>query len=195
MNIENELTKISMFLDGELSNSEMNKVEKIIDTSDDAKNFIINAAKANAYSKSFFRNEIDKNEIVLPDNNRKFRFKFMLQAASIVFLLGIGILMGNIIYDRPVSNFAFTDNIINPAYQNVLNTVLENYKSGVPYKGRIPELDMQITIIPEKTYKVSDGYYIRKFVIAQGISDKNIGIKGFAERKSKESWEIKTLEF
>ncbi len=195
MNIDNKLTKVSMFLDGELPNSEMNKVEKMIDNNDDAKAFIINTAKANAYSKSFFRDETDANEIILPDNNRKFSFKFMLQAASIVFLLGIGILMGNIIYGRSASNIALTDNIINPAYQNALNTVLENYKSGVPYIGRIPELDIQITIIPEKTYKFNDRYYVRKFVITHGLSDKNMDIKGFAERKSKELWKIKTLAF
>lgn len=195
MSVDNKLMKVSRFLDGELTGLEMDQVEKIIDNDEDAKSFIIDAAKANGYARSFFKNEVHGSEIVLSGNNRKPGFKLMLQAASILFLLGIGILMGNYMYGRTPSNFAISDNIINPAYQNVLNTVLENYRSGVSYSSDMPELNMQITIIPEKTYKFKDGFYIRKFVIIQGDSNKNIGIKGFAERKSKNLWEIKTLEF
>ena len=200
MDIDNKFTKVSMFLDGELPNSEMNQVEKIIDTDDEAKSFIIDAVKANSYSKSFFKNEMPGTEIVLPDKKRKPVFKLMLQAASVLALFGIGILMGHMMDGRATPpGIKFADNIINPAYQNVLNTVLEKYKSGVPYTGRIPEMDVQINIVPEKTYKSKDRHYIRKFVIIQGASEraseKNSGIKGFAERKGKDLWEIKTLEF
>jgi len=197
MNIDDKLTRVSMFLDGELSTVEMSAVEKIIDEDDDVKVFIINDAKARAYSKSFFRNEMPEDEIILPDNKKEHGIKFMLRAASIIFLVGIGILMGTLIYDRPGSNPVFTDNLINPTYQNVLNTALENYKSGVPYKQMIPGagIEMHITVIPEKTYKVTDGNYIRKFIIEYDLGGKTIGVKGFAERKNKESWEIKTLTF
>lgn len=195
MNIDDKLTKISLFLDGELSNAEMNNIEKIIDKDDDAKTFIINTVKASAYSKSFFRNEMPENEIILPGNKKKYNFEFMLRAASIIFLVGIGILISNIIYDRSGSKLAFTDNLINPIYQNILNTALENYKSGVPYKTSIPEIEMHITVIPEKTYKYNDKNYIRKFVITYNLGGKTIGVNGFAERKNKESWQIKTLTF
>lgn len=195
MNSDDKLIKVSMFLDGELSNTEMSAVEKIIDADDDVKVFIINDAKARAYSKSFFRNEMPEDEINLVDNKKEYNFKFMLRAASIIFLVGIGILMSNLIYDRSGSNPAFTDNLINPIYQNVLNTALENYKSGVPYKSMVPGIEMHITVIPEKTYKYNDKNYIREFVITYDLNGKTIGAKGFAERKNKESWEIKTLTF
>ena len=195
MIIDDKLTKISMFLDGELSNAEMNHVEKIIDKDDDARAFIINAVKGSAYSKSFFRNEMIEGEIILPENKKEHSFKFMLRAASILLLVGIGILMSNIIYDRSGSNFAFTDDIINPVYQNILNTALENYKSGVPYTSKIPEMEMHITVTPEKTYRYNDRNYIRKFAITYDLGGKTIGVNGFAERKNKESWEIKTLTF
>jgi hypothetical protein len=195
MTCDDKLTKVSMFLDGELSNVEMNDVEKIIDEDDDIKTFIINDAKACAYSKSFFRNEMAGDEIILPDHKKAYSHKFMLMAASFIFLVGIGILMSNLIYDRSGSNPAFTANLINPIYQNVLNTALENYKSGVQYKSMIPEIEMHITVIPEKTYKYNDGNYIRKFVISYDLGGKTIDAQGFAERKNKESWEIKTLTF
>lgn len=195
MNIEEKLTKVSMFLDGELTESGMNNVEKIIDNDDEIKSFIINSVKTTAYSKSFFRNEIDKDEINMPDNQKKFGFRILLQAASVILLLGIGVLAGTLLNNRSGANFVLADNIINPAYQNILNTALENYKSGEPYKTLIPELDLQVTIIPEKTYKYNNRFYIRKFVITYDIAGKSIGINGFAERKGQQSWEIKTLEF
>jgi len=55
----------------------------------------------------------------------------MFQAASIIFIVGMGILMSNLFYDRSGSKLALTKNLINPTYQNVVNTALENYKSGV----------------------------------------------------------------
>ncbi len=193
MNIDNKLNKVSMFLDGELSNTEMNKAEKIIDSDDDVKDFIISSAKATAYSKSFFRNEIYENENKMPENKTTNSFRFMLKAASILLLVGIGILAGGIFRDRPGSNLAFKGNIINPAYQNILNIALENYQSGKPFKSNLSEPGEQITIIPVKTYKYNDKYYLRKFKIICNLSGKTININGFAERKSKESWEIKTL--
>ncbi len=195
MSIDDKFTRVSMFLDGELSDAEMNNVEKIIDKDDEVKIFILNSVKARAYSKSFFRNEMDEDNIILPDNKKQGRVKLLLRAASIVFFIGLGVLLSNSIYNRPGSNPAFTDSIINQAYQNILNTVLETYKSGVPYESRIPEIEMHITVIPEKTYKYKNKNYIRKFVITYDIGGRTIDINGFAERKKKELWEIKTLTF
>lgn len=193
MNIDDKFSKISMFLDGELSNAEMNNVEKIIDHDEAATAFIINAVKANAYSKSFSRNEMGETELLIPDKKRVNKYNWMLKAASIIFFVGIGTFMGNLLYDRPGSNFTLSENVINPVYQNVLNAALENYASGEPYTQNISELNMQITVIPEKTYKYKDRNYIRKFVIKYNLGDKAVNINGFAERKSKKAWEIKTL--
>lgn len=195
MNLDDKFSKISMFMDGELSNAEMNNVEKIIDNDDGAKLFLINAIKSSAYSKSFFRNEMAESETDLPDDKKEYAFKFMLRAASVLFLVGIGILMSNTIYNRWNLNPSFTDDMINPVYQNALNTALENYKSGVPYKSEIPEMKIHITVIPEKTYRDNNRNYIRKFVITYDLGGKTIGVNGFAERKKKESWEIRTLSF
>ncbi len=195
MMIDDKFTKISMFLDGEMSNAEMNTIEGIIDNDDEAKEFIINAIKANAYSKSFFRSEMPENEVFLIENKKEPHFKFLLRAASIVFLIGMGILMGNLFYQKPGLTPSFADSIINPVYQNILNTALENYKSGDPYTSSIPGIEMHVTIIPEKTYKYNNKNYIRKFVIKYAYDGKNVGVSGFAERKNKESWEIKTLTF
>ncbi|MCF6249411.1 MAG: hypothetical protein L3J69_18955 [Desulfobacula sp.] len=195
MDIKNKFDKVSMFLDGELPSAQMNRIEKIIDTDDDVKEFIVNSAKAVAYSKSFFKNETDQTEVIMLERKAKDTFGYVLKAASIILLVGIGIIAGSIFNPKPGLNPVFTGNIINPAYQEVLNMALENYKSGIPFKGRLPEQDIQITIIPEKTYKYNNRSYLRKFKIIYDFSGDTVNINGFAERKSKESWEIKTLSF
>jgi len=62
-------------------------------------------------------------------------------------------------------------------------------------KSMIPEMAMHITVIPEKTYKYNDKNYIREFVITYHLDGKTKDAKGFAVRKNKELWEIKTLAF
>jgi hypothetical protein len=193
MDINDKYTKTSMFLDGELSVAEMNSVEKMIDHEEDVSTFKINSAKANAYSKSFFRNQTDETEPILPNKMRTNNFNWLLKAASIIFFIGVGTFIGNLFYDRSGPNISLADNVINPIYQNALNMALENYTSGEPYTQKISGLNMQITVIPEKTYRDKDRKYVRKFIIKYDLGDKIIDINGFAERKSRESWKVKTL--
>ena len=195
MNIDEKLIKASRFMDGELSGFEMDKIEKMIDEDHDMRDFIINAVKGNAYIEHSFKNQKNIDGVVMPDNSKKDRLKVFLRAASVILLVGIGILMSSVTPDKTGSDFAFADSMINPMYQAVINTALEKNRSGVAYKSRFPEMGTNITIVPEKTYRHNNSNYIRKFLITYSLGGKTMGAKGFAERKSKELWEIKTLIF
>lgn len=201
MNGHFDKDSMSAYMDGELDKEAMIKLEKTIDISQEARDFLVSSVKTQAWIRS------DMNQILeekIPDRllapfesqlnyqkDQKFANMIITRVAAAIIILITGFFTGRQIYSQKKIQ-PFSSNLLAP-YQQLVNETLEYNRSGIQKTQQLPNKDITISVTPLRTFRHQDGGYYREFNIGITQKGESVFIKGLARRSAKKRWDPKTI--
>ena len=196
--------QLSAYLDGEMTQERMDRVEEIIRQNRDAQQYILQNAMTTARLKQAMgsvlseagTDEVESEQNPLPENvvTRKWfgQSWFQLAAAVLIFFIGTG---AGLFYEgKPAKpGFQMSVSAIPAEYQQSINHALEYEKSGKVYNSQLE--DLQLTVTPIRTYKHKNGKYFREYRLEVMAYENRHQIKGLAYRSGPGEWSTTALFF
>ena len=193
-------------MDGELDAEAMHEVERVIDSDESAKRYVLDTVKSGAHLRSALCGVIEEDipdRLLEPFITKKSKpavrkqtvFSHMIRMAAAVVLLLAGFGISQILNrSESPSRLAFVEPLSGP-YRQVVDTALENYLSGTSHEWRQDRQLVTVRVTPLKTYRDKNGVYFREYRFEVERKDRTMFVNGLAYRASKGNWKTKALYF
>ena len=183
----------------------MMEVDKLVDTDEQAKDFILKCVRKTALLKSSLNSVLNEE---LPEDlvdsihrlpagatrNRKITSHIYRLAAAILFVLvgyGSALWVGN----GGDAGGSFEIAPVLDRYGHVLDAALENNLSGTPGQWHEPDNSMIITVTPVRTFRDGGSQYYREYRLQIANSAGRQDVGGLAYRTAGGKWKTKMLIF
>jgi hypothetical protein len=196
---------LSAYIDGELDPPDMRAVDLYLEKDEDAKRFVLEAARTaallRARSRSIRQEEVPERLLAplrsrpVSGMHRRPIFSVLLRSAAalIIGLLGFG--SGILLEQKTIEIVPTVVTPLPAQYSDVVNTALEYNLSGKPRQWRAPKSSIILTVTPVKTYRDKDGIYYREFKLEIASEADRSQISGLAYRTIQGRWKTKALFF
>ena len=196
---------LSAYMDGELDADTMFEVDTFLDQDKNARRYILNAVKTNAYLRSSTHAALQEE---VPDrlldmlsspqtqkSGRRWSTHPLYRVAAAVLLVFIGLGAGQWIdltgsRQIPAMMLPLPDR-----YHQIVNQTLEHNLSGTPAKWQEPQIPFFITVTPVRTYRDPNGLYYREYHMEVATDTDRNQVKGLALRDANGNWKTKALYF